>query len=131
MWLAAHAFHLPGMAAGQLHRFEGIVFYFSGLVLLHGVVQRFDNPRQPMHLTTPLAWYYALTLAVPLANGAGRHGAAFVEYALFVAVLPVILVGLARAVTRLRILVSSRPRVRPQPPPTPRPGRFATTRARV
>jgi exosortase K len=98
MWLAAHAFHLPGVAAGQMHRFEGIVFYFGGLVLLHAVVQRFDSPYRPMRLTTPLVCYYALTLAVPLANGAGRQGAAFVEYALFVLALPLILVGLARVV---------------------------------
>ena len=32
----------------------------------------------------PLAWYYAVTLALPLANGAAQAGAAFAEHALIV-----------------------------------------------
>ena len=35
---------------------------------------------------TPLAFYYAITLALPLANGAG--GAAFLEHALVVLAIP-------------------------------------------
>jgi len=47
----------------------------------------------------PLAWYYAVTLALPLANGAAQAGAAFVEHALVVLVLPPVLIVLA-CVTR-------------------------------
>jgi hypothetical protein len=36
----------------------------------------------------PLAAYYTVTLAVPLANGAARSGAAFVDHALVVLVVP-------------------------------------------
>lgn len=36
----------------------------------------------------PLAAYYAITLAVPLVNGAGRSGAAFIEHALIVFAIP-------------------------------------------
>jgi exosortase K len=41
MWLAARAFRVMWMTAGQIHRLEGIVFYFGGLVLLYALVQQF------------------------------------------------------------------------------------------
>jgi len=40
MWLAAHPVRIQWMTAVQLHRFEGIVFYFGGLVLLYELVAR-------------------------------------------------------------------------------------------
>ena len=43
----------------------------------------------------PLAWYYAVTLALPLANGAAHAGAAFMEHALIVLILPPVLIVLA------------------------------------
>ena len=43
----------------------------------------------------PLAWYYAVTLALPLANGAAQSGAAFREHALLVLGLPPVLIVLA------------------------------------
>ena len=46
----------------------------------------------------PLASYYAVTLAVPLANGAAHSGAAFVEHALAVLVVPPLVIVLACAV---------------------------------
>jgi hypothetical protein len=45
----------------------------------------------------PLAWYYGVTLALPLANGAAQAGAAFVEHALAVLVLPPVVIVLAWA----------------------------------
>jgi hypothetical protein len=53
------------------------------------------------HVATPLMWYYAVTLALPLANGAAQAGAVFVEHALVVLVFPlvlVVIVGLIRGV---------------------------------
>ena len=47
---------------------------------------------------TPLAWYYAVTLALPVANGAAHAGAAFVEHALVVLVFPPVLVALVGVV---------------------------------
>jgi hypothetical protein len=47
--------------------------------------------------TPPLAWYYAITLALPLANGAAQAGVAFVEHAMVVLVLPPVLIVLACA----------------------------------
>jgi hypothetical protein len=46
----------------------------------------------------PLASYYAVTLALPLANGAAQSGSAFVEHALVVLVIPPIVIVLACAV---------------------------------
>jgi hypothetical protein len=48
----------------------------------------------------PLASYYAVTLAVPLANGAAQSGA-FVEHALAVLVVPLVAVMVACAVHAL------------------------------
>ena len=45
----------------------------------------------------PLASYYAVTLALPLANGAGRSGRAVVEHALFVLAVPPIVIVIAGA----------------------------------
>jgi hypothetical protein len=41
----------------------------------------------------PLGWYYAVTLAVPLANGAAHTGGVFLGHALTVLVVPPILIG--------------------------------------
>jgi hypothetical protein len=46
----------------------------------------------------PLGWYYAVTLALPLANGAAQASAAFVGHALIVLVVPPILIVLVCAV---------------------------------
>mgnify|MGYP003577716909 CR=1 FL=1 len=45
----------------------------------------------------PLGCYYAITLAVPFANGAGRHGAVFASHALVVLVFPLLLIVLVCA----------------------------------
>jgi hypothetical protein len=49
----------------------------------------------------PLAWYYAVTLAIPLANGAAQAGAVFVEHALIVLLVPPLLVALVGATGQL------------------------------
>ena len=46
-------------------------------------------------IAVPLASYYAVTLAIPLANGAAQSGATFVEHALVVLAVPPIVVVLA------------------------------------
>jgi hypothetical protein len=46
----------------------------------------------------PLASYYFVTLARPLANGAAASGAAFARHALFVLMVPLILVMLGGAI---------------------------------
>jgi hypothetical protein len=42
----------------------------------------------------PLGCYYVVTLAVPFANGAARHGAIFANHALVVLVFPLLLIVL-------------------------------------
>jgi hypothetical protein len=56
-------------------------------------------------MALPLSAYYAVTLALPLANGAGRAGAAFVDHALIVLVIPpalIVLVSAGVSVVRMR-----------------------------
>jgi hypothetical protein len=45
----------------------------------------------------PLSAYYAVTLALPVANGAARSGAPFAEHALIVLVVPPAIILLACA----------------------------------
>ena len=41
-------------------------------------------------MAVPLVAYYIVTLALPIANGAARSGAAFVRHAIVVLVVPVV-----------------------------------------
>jgi exosortase K len=90
----AIAMWMPGDA--DVHRIQGITIYFGGLVVLYQLVQRLDDARR--HTALPLAAYYAVTLALPLANGAVQSGARFVEHALVVLVVPLVLMAMAAVV---------------------------------
>jgi hypothetical protein len=53
----------------------------------------------------PLAWYYAITIGLPLANGASARGAPFVKHMIVVLAVPLLLIlaacgtcGVARVV---------------------------------
>src|SRR5207244_2505360 len=84
LWLAAHPIAASALSAAQVHRVEGIIVYFGGLMLLYAAVQRLDRgvvvARSEWAL--PLACYYAVTLVLPLANGAAQAGAPFAGHAL-------------------------------------------------
>lgn len=43
MWLAAHPIARSTASAADVHRIEGIVVYFGGLLLLHELTRRFDR----------------------------------------------------------------------------------------
>lgn len=43
MWLAAHPVARSTLSAADVHRIEGIVVYFAGLVLLYELTRRFDR----------------------------------------------------------------------------------------
>jgi exosortase K len=43
MWLAAHPVARSTLSAAEVHRIEGIVVYFGGLVLLYELTVRFDR----------------------------------------------------------------------------------------
>jgi hypothetical protein len=54
----------------------------------------------------PLAWYYAITIGVPLANGASA-GAAFVKHTLVVLAVPLLLILIAHVMCDLTRAVRS------------------------
>jgi exosortase K len=43
MWLSAHPAELTTISAANVHRIEGVVVYFGGLVVLYDLVQRLDR----------------------------------------------------------------------------------------
>ena len=43
-------------------------------------------------MARPLVWYYAITLVIPIANGAAKAGDTFVEHGLTVLILPPVLI---------------------------------------
>jgi exosortase K len=93
LWLGAHHVEAAWLTPAQFHRIEGIVFYFGGLLALYDIVRWFedsDRARVPM---APLVCYYAMTIAVPIANGSySRPG--FAGHVSIVALLPLALTGL-------------------------------------
>jgi len=50
MWLAANPVPLVALGADDIHRLEGIVVYFGGLVLLYELAQRLDRRAVPARL---------------------------------------------------------------------------------
>jgi hypothetical protein len=58
-------------------------------------------PRAFRRSALPLIAYYVVTLAMPLANGAARAGAAFIEHAVIVLVVPPAIIVLGCAVHAL------------------------------
>lgn len=84
----------------QLHRFEGIFVYFGFLLILFVLTEGSEKPHKShvqnpslahRRFLIPLVVYWAMTLAVPLANGAYRQGAIFWEHCAFVLLAPLFL----------------------------------------
>jgi exosortase K len=88
MWLIAHPVAPAVLSAADLHRIEGIAVYFGGLALLYQLTQRLDRQAWPRTMGLPLTVYYAITLGVPIANGAEWSDAAFVRHSFVVLVVP-------------------------------------------
>ena len=99
LWLAAHPGEHAWMTAAQAHRVEGIAFYFGGLLLLYTFLMRFERPfdfaQGRRSMAAPLVWYYAITVVVPLLNGAAASGRPFVEHVIIVLILPLLFIALA------------------------------------
>ncbi|HEY3579186.1 MAG TPA: exosortase K [Pyrinomonadaceae bacterium] len=92
--LRARSVEISGLTNNQLHRLEGIVVYFGFLLFLFFLTEEFESTkpsRLARVLPFPLLIYYATTLGVPLLNGSFKRGA-FWEHAIFVLVLPLLLV---------------------------------------
>ncbi len=102
------------LSPSEFHRFEGIFIYFGFLLLLFMVSERMSSS-VVSHAESASGWwrrsvfpltiYYAMTLAIPLANSAAHPGtiaAEFWEHSLFVLLTPLVLVLLLAAIGRLR-----------------------------
>jgi len=85
----------------QFHRFQGIFVYFGFLILLFILCEKLwrrDEHRTNTHsfrfwrFTVPLLVYWAMTLAMPLLNGARREDMPFLEHSLFVILTPLALI---------------------------------------
>ena len=79
----------------ELHRVEGIFVYSGFLLLLFAVSEKMSSGKTPGLLRQslfPLLVYYATTLGIPLANGGYRQGTGFWEHAVFVLLVPLLLI---------------------------------------
>ena len=95
--LQQHPLNLWWLNANQIHRIEGIVVYFGFLLFLFMLTERLESARTGKlirFLIFPLAIYYAITLGLPIMNGAYMQGAPFIEHSFFVLVTPLFLVVL-------------------------------------
>lgn len=59
-------------------------------------------PRAFRGASTPLLWYYAIAVVVPLLNGAASRDALFFEHTAFVLLVPVVLVTVVGLLSRIR-----------------------------
>lgn len=107
VFLLKRSLHV-GLSPDQLHRFEGVFVYFAVLLLLFLISERFSDRAGDKRLLGseglpnrfrllrrslfPLLVYYAVTLGIPLANGAYRQGSNFTEHAVFVLATPLLLI---------------------------------------
>ena len=79
----------------ERHRFEGIIVYFTFLIALYMIANKFDEPRtgpDPGRIMTsallPLLVYYSVALGLPLLNGSYR--AAKMDHFLSVLLVPLL-----------------------------------------
>jgi exosortase K len=114
LWLNKTHHELAGLDRDDIHRLDGILVYFGCLLLMYFVNEKIEH-RQPKigfkHYLFPLAIYYAMTLAVPIMNGALRQGSDFLWHAAFVIAAPVVLIAAASVLSRLISIYSKRKNV--------------------
>ena len=119
IWLAlgmrARAVAISGLTNNQLHRLEGIVVYFTFLLLLFVLMERLESAKRvslARVLVFPLLVYYAMALGVPLLNGSFHRGSAFWEHSVYVLAVPLLLVVPFLFYERTKNLVDSARSVR-------------------
>jgi exosortase K len=86
---------LFGMDYEEVHRLDGILIYFGFLLLLYVMMEKPGNALKSIRFRRylfPLFVYYAMTLAVPLLNGAWRQGLDFWQHAGYVFATPIVLI---------------------------------------
>ena len=97
LWLNSGPHQFAGMDREDLHRLDGILIYFGAMLLVWVAYERLstqEGVRGLRNYILPLAVYYAVTLLVPVMNGALRGGH-FLQHAVFVLVTPIALVAMA------------------------------------
>jgi len=85
---------LASFDAEQLHRLEGIIVYFGFLLMLFVLAEGGGESRRINLLRAcvfPLTIYYAVTLGLPLVNGAYRQ-TAFWEHFVYVLLAPIVVI---------------------------------------
>jgi len=82
------ALAFQNLNSGQLHRIEGIVIYFGFLLILFLLAEKAPKIKRPWF---PLLIYYACALGIPLTNGAFQQGSPFWKHALFVLIVPLVM----------------------------------------
>jgi len=89
------SFKFGWLDAEQLHRLEGIIVYFGFLLMLFVLGERRRRELCWLSLLRacvfPLTIYYAVTLGLPLANGAYRQ-TGFWEHSMFVVLAPMVVI---------------------------------------
>jgi hypothetical protein len=83
MALHARGGTLVGLDAAQLHRVEGVAVYLVALCAVFWLASRWAG--RPLRLVVPLGCYLAVTLALPVLNGAGSAAAFWRHAAVVVA----------------------------------------------
>jgi exosortase K len=97
----------------DLHRLEGIAVYFAALLVLYFVDERADQRSRSRYTDRtsnplwryllPLGVYYAVTLGIPIANGAYKQGSEFWRHSLFVVFAPMALMATAQILRSILI----------------------------
>ena len=114
LWLNSSHATFAGLDREEIHRLDGILVYFGFLLLLFVVNEMVISRNSQIRVKTlllPLAIYYAMTLAVPILNGALNQGSEFLQHAVFVIVAPLLLIILTAAIARLIAVYPKRERV--------------------
>lgn len=95
LWLNRERQGFAGLDRDEIHRLDGILIYFGFFLLLFVASEKIGNRSAEGFRTYvfPLAVYYLMTLAVPVANGALRQGPAFWQHAVFVLATPIVMIA--------------------------------------
>ena len=110
LWLNASRPNLGSLDREDIHRLDGILIYFGFLLLLFVANERigYKTARGFRKYLFPLAIYYLMTLAVPIANGALRQGSALWQHATFVIATPILLIAAVTVPIKLFSLYAKR-----------------------
>lgn len=113
LWLNSSHATIAGLDRDEIHRLDGILVYFAFLLLLYVINEAVVTRREvrPRTFLIPLAVYYAMTLAVPVLNGALRRGSDFWHHAVFVIAAPIALISIAAAIAELTAIYLQRKRI--------------------